>query len=72
MGEVTDLILDGLLCQVCGHAMHDLYSMRIQGSQDIDESKIPGYPRTCKLCKKETGKVRHERKRKKDGNYLED
>ena len=72
MGEITDLVLDGLLCQVCGHAMPDLYSMRVQGSQDLDESKIPGYPRTCKACKRSDHRSRNERKQKKNGDYLED
>lgn len=36
MGEVTEMILNGLLCDVCGVYM-----------EDLEES---GYPRTCVDC----------------------
>ncbi|WP_268811922.1 hypothetical protein [Brevibacillus reuszeri] len=36
MGEVTDMMLSGLLCQVCGAYM--------------DDFEEPGYPRTCEDC----------------------
>lgn len=37
MGENTEMILNGLLCQVCGTYM--------------DDYEEPGYPRTCNDCK---------------------
>lgn len=39
MGEVAEMILEGLLCQECGGVMDDLES--------------PGYPRTCDFCRGE-------------------
>lgn len=36
MGEMTEMILNGLLCDVCGAYMDDL--------------EEPGYPRTCDDC----------------------
>ena len=38
MGDAADMILDGIVCQVCG--------------QVIDEEET-GYPRTCEGCKDE-------------------
>jgi Fe2+ or Zn2+ uptake regulation protein len=40
MGEASEIILNGLLCEQCG--------------QVIDWSS-PGYPRTCKECDPENG-----------------
>lgn len=37
MGEIADLVLSGLLCQMCGTLM--------------DDHLEPGYPRTCDDCK---------------------
>ncbi|WP_281281436.1 hypothetical protein [Paenibacillus dokdonensis] len=39
MGEVAEMILNGLLCEVCG-----CY---------IDDMEEPGYPRTCEDCENE-------------------
>jgi len=36
MGEISEMIFSGLLCQVCGAYMDDL--------------EEPGYPRTCPDC----------------------
>lgn len=38
MGEIADMIIDGILCEQCG--------------QYIDE-ECGGYPRTCEDCKAE-------------------
>lgn len=38
MGEATELILDGVLCEVCGTAI---------------DGYATGYPRTCEECKEE-------------------
>lgn len=38
MGEISEMILDGLLCEVCGSYI---------------DGESPGYPRTCELCKEE-------------------
>ena len=40
MGEISEMMQDGILCQICGVFMDDL--------QDGDEA--PGYPRTCEGC----------------------
>jgi hypothetical protein len=37
MGEIAEMILEGILCQVCG--------------EYIDDEPC-GYPRTCEECKK--------------------
>ncbi|WP_019377699.1 hypothetical protein [Virgibacillus halodenitrificans] len=37
MGEAAEMIINGLLCNVCGGYM-----------EDFEE---PGYPRTCEDCK---------------------
>ncbi|MGK5511744.1 hypothetical protein [Brevibacillus formosus] len=39
MGELTEMMLSGMLCQVCGAYM-----------DDFDD---PGHPRTCQDCKEE-------------------
>lgn len=39
MGEIADMVLDGVLCQVCGCYMED---------EDGD-----GFPVTCDACKTE-------------------
>lgn len=36
MGEASELITEGLLCQVC-HVL-------------MDDEEAPGYPRTCEEC----------------------
>lgn len=35
MGQITELVLDGVLCQVCGVAM---------------DEEVPGFPRSCPDC----------------------
>jgi hypothetical protein len=57
VGEVTDLMLDGVLCQCCGVYMDDLETKMIDGKEHV--INLPGYPRTCKDCKKD------EKKRKR-------
>jgi len=39
MGEITDAMVNGLMCQSCGQFMPDM--------------EEPGYPRECGDCKKE-------------------
>ncbi|WP_258022808.1 hypothetical protein [Brevibacillus formosus] len=39
MGEVAEMIISGLVCQVCGESM--------------DDFEEPGYPRTCEDCQEE-------------------
>lgn len=39
MGEISEMMLDGTLCQFCGAVFDDLTA--------------PGFPRTCKSCSKE-------------------
>jgi hypothetical protein len=42
MGEITEMILDGTLCQVCGVFM---------GDPDSDaEFTPPDHPQTCAIC----------------------
>lgn len=39
MGEIADMILDGILCEVCGVVI------------DEDGDDVPGYTRACEGCK---------------------
>ena len=48
MVDIIELILDGLLCQVCGGAMDDINDYCIGGRYG---NGYPGYPRTCADCK---------------------
>jgi hypothetical protein len=44
MGDISEMMLDGTLCQVCGCTMDYV---------DSDDFESPGYPRTCDYCKGE-------------------
>ena len=47
MGEMSEAILEGIFCQMCGCLMEDMLN-------DNDELvEPPGYPRTCEDCEKE-------------------
>ena len=50
MGEIAEMILDGILCQVCGTYI-----------DDEDE----GFPRTCSDCQKEEKRSQKPRKKNK-------
>ena len=41
MGDVSEMVLDGILCSGCG------------GIVDSTETEAPGYPRYCEDCKKD-------------------
>ena len=43
MGDIIDMIFDGILCQVCGAVFPDVYTRRT----------YPSHPRTCASCLKE-------------------
>ncbi len=43
MGEIAEMILDGVLCQECGIALN---------------GEAPGYPRSCHSCKASARYVR--------------
>ena len=45
MGEIADLILEGVYCQCCGAVMDDLI---VKDSKFLKEA--PGYPRSCSDC----------------------
>jgi len=49
MGEIADMVLEGILCQVCGVLMEDLV---VEGQEELSEG--PGYPQTCPACQRET------------------
>ena len=46
MGEISEMVLDGTLCQICGGLMEDLKPDK--GNELLDP---PGYPRACPACK---------------------
>lgn len=45
MGEIAELVLEGVYCQCCGAVMEDLI---VEGSKFLKEA--PGYQRTCEDC----------------------
>ena len=45
---MSEMIVDGLMCQVCGGAMEDIDKYCVGGEL---EDEVPGYPRTCEDCK---------------------
>ncbi len=47
MGETAEMILDGILCQLCGAIMPDML--------DDSTPDAPGHPRYCEDCEKEIG-----------------
>lgn len=55
MGEITEAILEGLFCQICG------------GYLDGNE---PGYPRTCEICEKNAKPSKKKKRKKKVLNYM--
>ena len=54
MGEVTDDILNGLMCQECGIWMPEIFEFG-EDTEKLNEffDNPPGYPRTCPDCEKE-------------------
>lgn len=46
MGDVSDMILEGILCQGCGVLMDDLVPEG--GGKELKPG--PGYPRSCEDC----------------------
>lgn len=42
MGDISEMMMEGLLCQSCGVYM---------GDEDDDDYEAPGYPVTCEDCK---------------------
>jgi hypothetical protein len=40
VGDIAEMILEGILCQICGGLMEDV----------TEKSPIPGYPRTSEDC----------------------
>jgi len=58
MGEISEMILDGTLCQGCGCLMEDLSksAKKKEGGADNEYEftmKPPGHHRTYKSCLKE-------------------
>ena len=53
MSETTEDIQDGIICQVCGVWMPDMF----EDDPDKTPSGLwgdpPGHPRTCEDCKKD-------------------
>lgn len=41
MGEIAEMVLNGILCQICGQYIDDDYTYG-----------DPGYPRECKDCER--------------------
>jgi hypothetical protein len=62
MGETSELMLEGVLCQICGGYMDDLETKMIDGKEHIVE--VPGFPRTCPSCKKRERKKKYGKPKK--------
>lgn len=45
MGEIAEMILEGILCEQCGCVIEDL--IPTVGEELLD---APGYPRNCEDC----------------------
>ena len=48
MGEISDDILDGIFCEICGAFIDD----KLIEWKDGAIIAGPGFPRKCKFCKK--------------------
>lgn len=48
MGEISDMMLDGTLCEGCGELMDDL--VPDEGNELLEP---PGHPRRCADCQEE-------------------
>ena len=46
MGDITEMILDGTLCQRCGAMVYDKGDPKDASKEELS----PGYPRTCQDC----------------------
>lgn len=44
MGEITEMVLEGVLCEGCGSLMEDMIP---RGNKKVE---APGYPRRCEDC----------------------
>ncbi len=50
MGEISEQILDGLMCEICGVWMEDCYTADGEFKAEIFNNP-PGHTRTCEYCK---------------------
>lgn len=48
MGDITDSVLDGTLCEDCGGIVYEG-----DPNKATKEDLSPGFPRKCKECKEE-------------------
>jgi hypothetical protein len=55
MGEITDLILEGVLCECCGGMVEDEIIEAAGGSVSEGGTSItgPGFPLKCESCEEE-------------------
>lgn len=58
MGDTSDLMLDGVLCQECGSVFDDMVPNEAEFARAKREKRMPvsdlgapGHPRTCRACK---------------------
>ena len=56
MGDITDMILDGILCEHCGCLLPDMEEGKNLGAPkegvwSLDN--LPGFPRSCPDCSEE-------------------
>lgn len=49
MGDIADMMMEGILCHGCGGLMDDV----------TEDSPIAGYPRLCEDCEGEPDPCRH-------------
>lgn len=49
MGQVSEDVINGICCQLCGQWMDDIFVKRVLDHKLYNSP--PGYPRTCSDCK---------------------
>jgi hypothetical protein len=63
MGDVADMMLEGILCQQCGGLM-DEFCLPDDADPDKEHvAEAPGYPQTCADCKEYERRQAARRKR---------
>jgi hypothetical protein len=66
MSENTEMIQDGLLCDVCG-GFNGVEKIKSQGGEFNGDviTKTPGHPITCTDCKREEKRRKYSKKGKR-------
>lgn len=64
MGEISEMIQDGILCDECGGFVGDEKIRANGGKVDGDNIlEVPGRPLTCNDCKREARKQKYGKRK---------